>query len=66
MIGWLLFKKKLGQKNHIFTNFRGGARRVRPPPLDPPLISIEYILFGCNEIGEELNILLFKSEQKFI
>ena len=24
--------------NHIFSNFRGGARRVRlPPPLDPPL-----------------------------
>jgi hypothetical protein len=21
-------------KNHIFSNFRGGARRVRPPPLD--------------------------------
>ena len=26
------------QKNHIFSNFVGGARRVRPPPLDPPLI----------------------------
>ena len=26
------------QKNHFFSNFRGGARRVRPPPpLDPPL-----------------------------
>jgi hypothetical protein len=27
-------------KNHIFSNFRWGggcARRVRPPPLDPPL-----------------------------
>ena len=24
-------------KNHIFSNFRGGARRVRPP-LDPALI----------------------------
>ena len=24
-------------KNHIFSNFSGGARRVRPP-LDPPLI----------------------------
>jgi hypothetical protein len=24
-------------KNHIFSNFRGGARRVRPP-LDPPLV----------------------------
>jgi hypothetical protein len=26
-------------KNHIFSNFRGGARRVRLP-LDPPLGSI--------------------------
>jgi hypothetical protein len=24
-------------KNNIFSNFRGGARRVRPP-LDPPLV----------------------------
>ena len=23
-------------KNHIYSNFRGGLRRV-PPPLDPPL-----------------------------
>ena len=29
-------------------------------------ISIEYILFGCNEISEELNTVLFKSVQKFI
>jgi hypothetical protein len=27
---------------------------------------IEYILFGCNEISEELNTLLFKSVQTFI
>ena len=26
-------------KNHIFSNFRGGARRVRPP-LDPPLLYV--------------------------
>jgi hypothetical protein len=26
-------------KNHIFSNFKGGARRMRPPPLDPPLLS---------------------------
>ena len=26
-------------------------------------ISIEYILFGCNEISEDLNTLLFKSVQ---
>ena len=24
-------------KNHIFSNFKGGAHWVRPPPLDPPL-----------------------------
>ena len=27
------------QKNHIFSNFRGGTCRVHPP-LDPPLIII--------------------------
>jgi hypothetical protein len=27
-------------KNLIFSNFRGGARRVRPTPLDPPLLII--------------------------
>ena len=30
-------------KNHIFSNFRGGARRVRSP-LDPPLRCVNYIL----------------------
>jgi hypothetical protein len=29
-------------------------------------ISIEYIIFECNEISQELNTLLFKSVQKFI
>jgi hypothetical protein len=29
-------------------------------------LSIEYIFFGCNEISEELNTLLFKSVHKFI
>jgi hypothetical protein len=28
-------------KNHIFPNFRGGARRVRPPPWIRPCIRIE-------------------------
>jgi hypothetical protein len=36
------------QKNHIFTNFRGGARRVRPPESAPghvaPLVHIILIL----------------------
>ena len=27
---------------------------------------VQYILFGCNVISEELNTLLFKSVQKFI
>ena len=31
-------KTRFYAKNHIFSNFRGGARRVRPP-LDPPLYS---------------------------
>ena len=29
-------------------------------------ISKEYILFGCSEISEELNTLMFKSMHKFI
>ena len=31
-------------KNHIYSNFREGARRVRPPPLDPPLHSFTTVL----------------------
>ena len=32
-------------KNHIFSNFRGSARWVRPPPLDSPLVfSNTYLL----------------------
>ena len=31
------------QKINIFSNFRGGARRIRPPPLNPPLIYQPYI-----------------------
>ena len=32
-------------KNHIFSNFRGGARRVPPPPpLDPPLLFIASLM----------------------
>jgi hypothetical protein len=27
-------------KNNIFSNFRGGARQVPPPPLDPPLYRV--------------------------
>ena len=41
-LGYFMWKITiLRQKNHIFTNFRGGARRVRPPPpspLNPPLL----------------------------
>jgi hypothetical protein len=29
-------------KNHIFSNFRGGARRVRPPPWIRPWYSIHF------------------------
>ena len=29
-------------KNHIFSNFKGGALRVCPPPLDPPLVREIY------------------------
>jgi hypothetical protein len=32
-------KRDFTPKNHIFSNFRGGVRRVRPP-LDPHLYSV--------------------------
>jgi hypothetical protein len=39
-------------KNHIFSNFRGDARRVRPPPpLDPPLKTIGH----CRSIKSRSN-----------
>ena len=48
-------------KNHIFSNFRGGARRVRPPPpplLDPPLIylfvKLNYFRRNRHDIAEIL------------
>ena len=31
------------KKNLIFTNFSWGARRVRPPPLNPPLFYIQHL-----------------------
>jgi hypothetical protein len=33
-------------KYHIFSNFRGRARRVRPP-LDPPLVHVAQYLAFC-------------------
>jgi hypothetical protein len=36
-------------KNHIFSNFRGGARRV-PPPLYPPLYAVPLF---CNVSSEK-------------
>ena len=38
------------QKNHIFSNFRGRAPRVRAPgapPLDPPLDLDSYLPVTC-------------------
>ena len=33
-------------KNHIFSNYSGVARQMRPPPLDPPLVCpAEYALY---------------------
>ena len=46
-------------KNHIFSNFRGGARRVRPPPpppLNPPLICM-YTVNIC--VGTLAQVLFF-------
>ena len=39
------------KKYHIFPNFRGGARRVRPPPsLDPSLLSTGYWNYSYNMV----------------
>ena len=35
-------------KNHIFSNFRGGERRVRPP-LDPPLLIMSVLCKSQNK-----------------
>jgi hypothetical protein len=35
-------------KNHIFSNFRGGARRVRPPPESTPVNGGYIIMFDFN------------------
>jgi hypothetical protein len=32
-------------KNHIFSNFRGGARRVPPPPGSAPAIETDHYSF---------------------
>jgi hypothetical protein len=43
-------------KNHIFSNFRGGAHRVHPPPppppppLDPPLYQARFQMFWDSKI----------------
>jgi hypothetical protein len=45
-------------KNHIFSNFRGGARRVRPP-LDPPLYMARFINFMNSLVPNGIVHLLF-------
>ena len=45
------------QKNHIFSNYRGGGmRRVRPPPMDPPLVYIteyksQFVAWECRVVA---------------
>ena len=52
-------------KNHIFSNFRGGAPRVRP--LDPPLNMLCQILSATQYfLGEILVLVLKKSPIKSI
>ena len=40
-------------KNHIFSNFRGGARRVRPPPPPPPRIRPCIGSFNVKGLADE-------------
>ena len=62
------------QKNNIFSNFRGGARRLcPPPPLNPPLQTVESLWFlicmagrwlGC--LTRSVNYLMYvQNENKF-
>ena len=45
-------------KKRIFPNFRGGARRVRPPPLDPPLLvaKINITFKKLNQCEIKINV----------
>ena len=50
--GGAIFLGVFRVKNHIFSNFRGGVRRVRPPPPPPPIGSasdIQIYLFNYTE-----------------
>jgi hypothetical protein len=52
----------LRQKIIFFSNFRGGARRVRPPPpLNPPLAYIDYLwfIFDIRNTRVEIQYYLF-------
>ena len=49
--------------NHIFSNFRWGARRVRPPPLDPSMCTFyQGACKICNCIQQ--NYFFKRSEMK--
>ena len=43
------------QKYHIFSNFRGGARRVRPP-LDPSLFSSDLHWIKCIVVQHNFSV----------
>ena len=39
-------------KNHIFSNFRGGARRVRPPGSAPGMVDSSCSLYGTSRVTD--------------
>ena len=71
-LGYFMWKITiLRQKNHIFTNFRGGARRVRPPPPPPesapgnvhPNESVIITIYKCNvsNLIQTINVMAYES-----
>ena len=58
-------------KNHIFSNFRVGARRVRPPWIRPCIRSIDFVSFytffiGFSNFSDSMIFVVFCFINKFL
>ena len=65
-LGYFVWKNSiLRKKNHIFSNFRGGTRRVRPPLESAPVIYqamgfyIKYHTVGMNTFQTFFDVVIF-------
>ena len=47
------------KKNHIFSNFRGGVRRVRPPPPESAPASCHMFIYLYVEKRSHLELLFY-------